>query len=250
MNRIRLLAGAGLVTLLVSLVWLIPAHVAIAVLGVPADTVSGVAGTVWRGSLQRLAIDSIMLGPVSWQVRPARLLLGQLAGHVEATLPDGFVNTGVALSLGGSLSFRDLTGAAPVAWLAPAAGRDGGQLTARFERLDLKGDRINTAIGTLQLAGVVLPIPTAGPRPAPGTYAITFDSRDLGPEALLSGEVTDGGGPLEVSGTVTFTPPRSYALSGTAKPRPEAPPELRTALQMMGPANPQGAHALTLSGSF
>lgn len=115
MPRIRLLAGAGLVALLLSLVGLIPAHVALAIFGVPADTVSGVSGTVWRGSFQRLTINNVVLGPVSWQARPSRLLLGRLAGDVEATLPDGFLNTGVAVSLGGSLSLTDLEGAAPVA---------------------------------------------------------------------------------------------------------------------------------------
>ncbi len=250
MPRFRLLAGTGFVALLLSIVALIPAQFALVILGVPAETVNGVSGTIWRGSLQRLAMDGIILGPVSWQARPARLLLGQLAGDVEATLPDGFVNTGVAVSIGGRLSFSDLEGAAPVAWLAPATGSDGGQLTARFERLELNGDRIDTAIGSLKVAGVVLPIPTAGPRLAPGNYAITFDAKDLAPEALLTGAIADSGGPLEISGTVTFTPPRSYELSGTAKPRPEAPPELLNALKMLGPASPDGAHALSLAGSF
>jgi len=250
MPQFRLLAGTGLIALLLSLVALIPAHFVLAVLGVPAETVNGVSGTVWRGSLQRLAMEGIILGPVSWQVRPARLLLGQLAGDVEATLPDGFVTTRVAVSLGGGLSFSDLEGAAPVAWLAPAAGRDGGQLTARFERVELDGERVSTAIGSLQVSGVVLPIPTAGSRLPPGTYAITFDAEDLAPDALLSGALADGGGPLEISGTVTFAPPRSYELSGTAKPRPEAPPELRNALQMLGAANADGAHTLSLAGSF
>jgi general secretion pathway protein N len=250
MNQIRLLAGIGLAALLASLVGLIPANVALAMLGVPADTVSGVSGTVWHGSLQRLSLDNMTLGPVSWQARPARLLLGQLAADVEATLPDGFVNTRAAISLGGSLSFSDLEGAAPVAWLAPAAGRDGGQLSARFEQVIIDGERIKSAVGSLQIAGVVLPIPTAGARLAPGNYAITFDAEDLAPDALLSGAVTDGGGPLEIAGTLTFTPPRSYELSGTAKPRPEAPPELRTALQMLGPADAAGAHAVKLAGSF
>lgn len=250
MRQFHLLAGVGLIALLVSLVALIPARLALAVIGVPAETVSGVSGTLWRGSLRRIALDGIVLGPVAWQARPTRLLLGQLAAGLEATLPEGFVKTGIALSPGGRLSFSDLEGAAPVAWLAPAAGRDGGQLTARFERLELNGERIETAIGSLQVAGVVLPIPTAGARMAPGNYAITFDAQDLAPEAVLSGAVTDAGGPLEIAGTVTLTAPRSYELSGTAKPRPEAPPELRNALQMLGPASPDGAHTLSLTGSF
>lgn len=250
MPKFRLIAGAGIAALLLSLFALIPAHIGIAAVGLPAGTVSGVSGTVWKGSLQRLAMDGIVLGPVSWEARPSRLILGQLAANVEATLPDGFLTSDVAVSLGGSLSLSDLEGAAPIAWLAPAAGSDGGQLTARFERLEINGERIGTAIGSLTIAGVVLPVPTAGPALAPGNYVITFDAQDLAPDALLTGNVADSGGPLEIAGTVTFTPPRSYELSGTAKPRPEAPAELRNALQMLGPAKPDGSHALSLAGSF
>ena len=119
-----------------------------------------------------------------------------------------------------------------------------------MERLDLDASRIATAIGTLQVAGVMLPVPTTSAGLTPGNYVITFDAKDLGPDDLLTGAVTDAGGPLEISGTVTFTPPRSYALTGTAKPRPEAPPELRNALQMLGAAGPDGAHAISLAGSF
>ena len=72
----------------------------------------------------------------------------------------------------------------------------------------------------------------------------------LGPEEPLTGLLSDAGGPLEIAGTVTFTPPRSYELTGKAKPRPEAPPELRNALQMLGPATPDGAHDLSVAGSF
>jgi Type II secretion system (T2SS), protein N len=49
---------------------------------------------------------------------------------------------------------------------------------------------------------------------------------------------------------VLITPPGSYELKGKAKPRPEAPPELRNALQMLGPATPDGEHDLTVAGSF
>jgi hypothetical protein len=79
---------------------------------------------------------------------------------------------------------------------------------------------------------------------------VTFAADGLKPGTPLTGVLKDTGGPLEVAGTVKITPPRSYELTGTAKPRPEAPPELRNALQMLGPATPDGSHALSLAGSF
>lgn len=250
MRQIRLLAGAGLAALFVFLVALLPASVVVGFLGLPAGTASGLSGTVWTGTAERLSVEGVTLGPIRWSVRPVRLLAGQVAADVKATLPDGFVNGTVALGIGGRIAISNLEGAAPLSWLAPAAGASGGQLAAQFDTLALKAGRIESASGTLKVAGVVLPIPTAGQQLGPGTYSVAFDAEALGPEEPLTGLLSDAGGPLEIAGTVIFTPPRSYELTGKAKPRPEAPPELRNALQMLGPATPEGAHELSVAGSF
>lgn len=250
MRQIRLLAGAGFAALLVSLIALLPARVAFGVLGLPAEAASGLSGTFWSGTAQRLSVGGVTLGPVRWSARPLRLLQGQAAALVEATLPDGFLNGTIAVGAGGKVSISDLEAAAPMAMLAPAAGAGGGQVAARFARLAIKAGRVETAVGTLKVAGVLLPIPTAGRQLGPGTYAVEFDTESLGPDEPLTGLLSDAGGPLEITGTLKFTPPRSYEITGQAKPRPEAPPELRNALQMLGPATADGAHTLSLAGSF
>ncbi len=250
MRQTRLLVAASLSALILSLIALLPARVAFGVLGMPATAVTGWSGTVWSGAVQRVSLGNIALGPVLWHVRPGRLLTGQLAADVQATVPDGFVNATVALSLGGAWSASELEAAAPLAWLAPAMGSAGSQLTARFDKLVVNKGRVEVAVGNLTLAGVVLPIPTAGPQLGPGTYDLAFSADQLGPDELLTGALKDAGGPLEIAGTVTITPPRSYEVTGTAKPRPQAPPELRSALQMLGPATADGSHALSLAGSF
>ncbi|MBL8202464.1 MAG: type II secretion system protein N [Chromatiales bacterium] len=250
MRQSRLLAGTGLAALLVSLVALLPARVALGVLGLPAGVVAGVSGTAWSGTADRVSLGDVTLGPVRWSARPFLLLTGQAAAAVEATLPEGFLSGTIALRLGGKLVISDLEAAAPLSWLAPAAGAGGGQVAARFDRLALKAGQVVTAIGTLNVAGVVLPIATPGRQLGPGTYSVAFDTEALGPGEPLTGLLTDAGGPLEIAGTVTFTPPRSYELTGKAKARPEAPPELRNALQMLGPATPDGAHDLSIAGSF
>lgn len=250
MRQLRLLVAAGLIALLLSLLALLPARVAFSLVGVPATAVTGVSGTLWQGAAQRLTVGGFTLGPVHWEAKPSRLLLGQLAADLGATLPDGFLNATAGLSFRGSLALRNVEAAAPLSWLAPALGGAGSQLTARFDRLVFNAGRVETAMGSLQVAGVVLPIATAGPKLGPGTYVVTFDANGLKPDVPLTGAVKDSGGPLEIAGTVTITPPGSYELKGTAKPRPGAPPELRNALQMLGPATPDGGHALSVAGSF
>lgn len=250
MRQVRLLAGAGLAALLLSLVALLPARVLFGALGLPAGAASGLSGTVWNGTAERLSLGGVTLGPVNWNARPSRLLTGQIAADVEATVPEGFVNGTIAVGLGGTIAISDLEAAAPMSWLVPTAGATGGQVAARFDKLAFRAGRVETAKGTLNVAGVQLPIPTAGRQLGTGAYSVAFDAEGLGSEEPLTGQLSDAGGPLEITGTLMFTPPRSYELTGKAKLRPEAPPELRSALQMLGPATPDGSHDLSVAGSF
>lgn len=250
MRQIRLIVAAGVASLVIFAIALLPARIALTVLGVPATVATGVSGTVWNGAAQGLSLGGFTLGPVQWHAKPARLLLGQLAASVEATLPDGFLNATVALSPGKRIAVSDLDAAAPLSWLAPSLGRPGSQLTARFDRLVVKAGRVETATGSLQVAGVVLPIPTSGLKLAPAAYQVTFAADGLKADEPLTGDLKDSGGPLEIAGKVKITPPRSYELNGTAKPRPDAPPEVQNALQMLGPATPDGGHVLSIAGSF
>jgi hypothetical protein len=250
MAPIRLLVGAGLVSLSLFLVVLLPARVAFAVLGLPPAAASGVSGTLWKGTVEHLAIGGVDLGPLRWDVLLSRLATAQLAADIEATLPDGFANGTVAVGIGSRIAISGLEAAAPLALLAPAAAPGGGQLAARFDTLKLRDGQVAAAVGTVKLADVVLPLAAAGRQLGAGTYEVTFDAPDVEPGQPLTGQLRDGGGPLEIAGTVTITPPRSYELEGTAKARPDAPAELRQALQMLGPATPDGGHALSLAGSF
>ena len=121
MRHLRLLLAVGLIAFLLSLVALLPARVAFALFGVPPTAMTGVSGTLRQGAGQRLTVGGFTLGPVHWQARPSRLLLGQVAADLGATLPDGFLNVTVGLSIRGSLALSNLEAAAPLAWLAVAA---------------------------------------------------------------------------------------------------------------------------------
>ncbi|MEZ5566386.1 MAG: type II secretion system protein N [Gammaproteobacteria bacterium] len=264
-NHTRLFLAVGIVALLASLIVLIPARVVVGLLGLPAGIVSGVTGTLWHGEIEHLTLGNpgpdqqvqgmnrgsrLGLGPVRWQVKPTRLLLGRLAADIQSELPDGFLNTTIAWSPGGTLRLSDLEGAAPIAWIAPAAADPGSQLSARFEKLVIADNRVAAAIGTLQMAGVVLPVATRGAPLRPGSYTLSFDAPDVPDGKPLTGELKDAGGPLELNGTVTITPPRAYEIRGTARARPNAPSELQDALTMLGPAMADGTHALSLAGTF
>ncbi len=248
----RTLLFTGLASLGLSLLLLIPARTVLPLLTKSGAVTSGLAGTVWSGSARTLSAGPLRFDQLRWQFEPWQLLRGELGAHIEGRLPDGFFSGHVSRSLGGRLVIRDIEAAAPLQVLSPgmASLTGNSQLSIRMQQIAWLDGWVETAIGTVQLSQVVLPIPVLAGRTPPGNYIISFDSESLAAGTPLSGKVADGGGPLEISGVLNLSPPRSYELSATVKARDTAPPELVNILKSAGPRAPDGGREFSLAGSF
>ncbi len=248
----RTLLFTGLAAFSLSLLLLIPATTVLPLLTKSGAITSGLSGTIWAGSARTLNAGPLRFDQLRWQVEPWRLLRGELGAHIEARLPDGFFSGHVSHSLGGRLVIRDIEAAAPLQVLSPgmASLTGNSQLSIRMQQIAWLDGWVETAIGTVQLSQVVLPIPVLAGRTPPGNYVLSFDSESLAAGTLLSGKVADGGGPLEISGVLNLTPPRNYELSATVKARDTAPPELVNILKSAGPRAPDGGREFSLAGSF
>jgi hypothetical protein len=229
-----------------------PASTALKWFGPAGMTAVGVQGTLWSGSAASCSVGGVAAEAVRWQVRAWALLLGRLSANVEARIPDGFVTTDVAVSLGG-LRFSELRAATSLPALAallPVTGMR-GQASATLESLELDAGWPTSAVGELKLArleaapfipdgsGALLPL---------GDYTLTFVEA---PDGQLAARFVDNGGPLEVSGSVTIDAARAYTLDALLEPRPDAPSALVEGLKYMT-ADPdaEGRRRLTLTGSL
>lgn len=252
MSRNRVLALTGALVFLVALVVTAPARLAAFALGSSGTSAQGLEGTLWSGRARSFSVLGLRLDQVQWRLHPLRLLRGELAAAVDAVVPGGFVRGDLFWRLSGASGARDLEGGAPLRWLSPGTGAMTGnsQLSVRLETLELKDGWIHTAVGTLNLGDVTLPLPTLRGKLGPGSYSVTFDARDQAPDQPVKGDVRDAGGPLEVSGELELRPSREYTLNATLKPRPDTPAELSTALRTVGPRNPDGGYGFSLAGSF
>ncbi len=252
MRMQRTLLFAGLASFLLWLLMLIPANVILPLLTSSGAITSGMAGTIWSGSARTLTAGPLRFEQLHWQFEPWRILRGELSAHIEAQLPDGFFSGHVARTAGGRLIIRDIEAAAPLKALSPsmAAMTGDSQLSIRMQQIAWLDGWVETAIGTVQLSDVVLPIPVLAGRTPPGNYILSFDSESLAIGTPLTGKVSDGGGPLEISGVLNLSPPRNYELSATVKARDTAPAELVNILQASGPRTPGGGREFSLAGSF
>jgi hypothetical protein len=190
---------------------------------------------------------------VRWQLDALPLLIGRANGRLQARLAEGVADANVSTSLGGRVVLRDVRVGTSLAALAPVApiGDVRGQLTVTLDRLELVDGRPSTIVGQARIGALRVPTFIPGGRGdllALGDYALTFE--DTKGDGLLA-RFADTSGPLDVDGTLTVDPAGRYALDARAAARPDAPPELVQALDLMGgEPGPDGKRAFELSGSL
>ncbi|HET9107369.1 MAG TPA: type II secretion system protein N [Steroidobacteraceae bacterium] len=208
---------------------------------------ASVAGSLWNGYCSGLTVRGAELGDLTWQLRPVRLLAGELAAHIDLEHPPSLFARGeVGIGLGGTLAAHDLTASLPLSptvipGLPPT-------LTGSL--------RLNIALAQLTRQGVVRElagrieahdlVDASGYVTPLGNFAVTFPGGTGEP----TGRLRDLGGPLSVQGKVVLTPQPGYDLSGYVTPRPSAVPALVNAIEFLGTPDAQGRRQFALSGSY
>jgi general secretion pathway protein N len=215
-------------------------------------TLSGIQGTVWSGAAGAALVGDLTVSDLRWRVRGWSLLLGRLAGTLEARLADGFVSTEVSASTS-RVRFTNLRGGASLPALAGVLPLHGmrGQASAQLASLELVDGWPARAVGEIKIGKLeVAPlVPGGAANLLPlGDYTVTF--RDA-PDGRIAATFVDNGGPLEVSGSATLAANREYMLDALIKARAGAPDQLVEGLKFMT-ADPdaEGRRRLTLTGSL
>lgn len=206
-------------------------------------TCTSVDGTVWSGTCAGLTVEHNGLGDLTWQLEPARLLAGKLAGHVELTHGAASARADVALGVHGATLTHvvaDLPLDPALIRGLPREVRGAAHVELALVRLD--SGRIVELKGRVEAHdledrhGQVTPL---------GSYALTFPGGS-GPQTAT---LQDLGGPLAVEGTLRLTP-GGYDLEGLVAPRPGATAELVSSLQFLGSPDASGRRPFSMAGTF
>jgi general secretion pathway protein N len=208
----------------------------------------GVDGQIAEGQASGFSINGRPVDErVQWQFQPLWLLLGRLSAHVDGSglmQGTGSVQQGI-----GGLRVRSMQGSGDIKSLASLAGVGFAPLDGNA-KFDIGSLRVShgvpvSAEGSVELHGVAWAL---GPNPVPlGDFRATATTQN---DAILI-KIDPLGGPMEASGTVTFTPKtQKYDSDLKLHPKDNADPMLRNLLQTMGQPDPTGAFHLKRSGMF
>ncbi|MEE4184470.1 MAG: type II secretion system protein N [Gammaproteobacteria bacterium] len=248
----RKLALAGLALLLAFVIMLFPARTAFGWFAPAGVSAFGIEGTVWRGRARIINAGGLQLRNTEWDLSVLRLFTGRLAGDINTRWSGGFLEGYGALGIGGAISLRDATLNIDVGMLEGLVGIGdiGGQLAARLVELELIDNWPVRLIGTGEIRDLSSALMGQGVPQTVGSIGFEFDTTTETARDVVTGQLRDIGGPLELSGTLVLTPPGDYDLKTRIKARPNAPPALQNNLSFLGPAEPDGTRFFQLAGSI
>lgn len=245
MRSSKRLILVGILTFALGLVITFPARVAYQWFKSPAVKLSGISGSIWRGSATQGSVAGIYLGNIRWHFRPLDLLNGRLGYAISGNPAAGFLDANIAVGLGGSVKLSDVSGVLSLTALGDTLPLKGieGDVTLQFEELVIRDGWTVQATGTVSVANLV----SRYLSPAVlGNYRAEFQPAANG--ILASIEAVDG--VLELTGTITLTPDRNYALVGQVAAKPNAPPAIRQQLQYLGTPDARGMRDFRVEGQL
>lgn len=244
-KRNRGLVLLGLVVLVIALTVTFPARIAYRWASSPFIAMSGIQGTIWNGSAREFSTHGVYLRDLEWRMRPLQLFTGKAVYDVAGSPISGFFESRVSISLGGKVALRDLNASVPLSMFERAANVNGlrGNASLRFERLELVNGRASTMNGTVEVAGLVVPMVAPS---SLGGYRAEFFTQNNG----IVASVEDTDGVVDLAGSLQLNPDKSYAFLGQVGPKPTTPEALRNQLRYLGSANERGLHELRLEGSY
>jgi len=243
MHSKRGLILAGLLTLLVGLLVMLPARVVYHLAAPPGVAVAGIQGSAWHGAAREASVGDIYLHDLQWQLQPFSILTGKLAYTVSAKPVSGFVDAKVSIGLSGVATLTDLNASLPLSLFAGALGIRGlsGSASLDFERVEISGGTASAADGVVQVANLIVPIVD---RNSLGGYKAEFFTQNNG----VTASVEDTDGVVDLAGSLQLRPDRSYQFVAQVVVKPQTPSSVQQQLKFLPPPNERGQQEIRLEG--
>jgi len=247
MHSSRGLVTAAVITLVVGLVVLFPARVAYNWFAPAQFAVSGITGTVWRGSADAADANGVLLRSLNWKFQPLRLFTGSLVYKIDGSPADGFIEGDIFVGIGRSVTVSgdNIRAALPLRIFEQALNVPGlrGNSSLQFARIKLRDGMPVELDGSLDIADLVVPVVNGG---SIGGYRIEFFTADEG----ISASLEDTDGVLDIAGSLQLKSDRSYQLLAQVAPKATAPTVLRRRVERLPAANDRGQRELRVEGTL
>jgi hypothetical protein len=202
-------------------------------------------GTLWSGACTELRSGTVALSDVHWTLRGSALWRLNLAADLTSTDPRAAGQGRFTLHPDGEIELTQLNARLPLAaGLSVFPKGWSGTLELAIDHASVQ----HGLLRALQGRATVHDLHSAYPSADLGSFEL-----EVPPAATampIVGRLRDIGGPLALEGQVRLTDIGAYEIAATVAPREDSNPDLRQALQLLGPADAQGRYPLSLAGTL
>jgi len=244
--------GVGLACFLFFLIAFFPARAGFALFA--PDTVSGFgfSGSIWNGSARLINAGGQQLRNTEWDIALTQLMLGRIGGDFKTRWNGGFAEGFGTISVAGTLRLSETRASVDAAALQMVAGAPalGGQITLQINELKLDDNWPSHLIGQAAVTNLSSSMMGRGAAELIGNFEVYFDSTQEIDPNVLTGNISDTGGPLELTGTLQVEAPANYTLKTRLKARPDAPASLERNLEFLGSPEADGSRLFQFAGSL
>jgi Type II secretion system (T2SS), protein N len=186
------------------------------------------SGSLWHGAAGRFTIAGRDVGAVEWRIHPAALLHFALEADLH-WVHRGFGAEANAVIARSSAALSAIHGGGPIEDLQEFGVARGwrGTVEIALDKLGTDYARISSARGDIKVAGLSAAKIAEGADL--GSYVLHLGDDAVDANGVITGQISDAGGPLSVQGTITASPPQhTGSLSATIQERADLAAELRT----------------------
>lgn len=235
----------GLIVFLAVMVATFPARVAYTWFAPAELQLSGIEGSIWHGSAAEGFAAGAYIQNINWQFMPMALLSGNLAYQTSSNPASGSMDSEVAVGMSGDLTLSNLTGNLPLDLVHPAFQQSGirGDISLQFDSVVISNGMPSTVVGMVTITDFFVPLLSTSTL---GDFRAEFQTI----EGQVVGNVDDTNAVIDVDGTISLNPDRSYTFVGTVAPTSATPASIVDQLPFLGSANELGQHDFRFEGQL
>jgi hypothetical protein len=186
------------------------------------------------------------IADVRWSLHPLSLLRARPVLDVNSNDPRLRGSAQLTLHLNGDLDIEMLNASLPLEGaVVPVPAGWSGVLDLRIDQARVRGGHVAALQGTLTARSLRMDHPATDL----GNFELGFPTAPAG-DAPMLGTLRDLGGPLLLAGQLQLRRDGNYELDGTVAPRDTANADLQNALNVLGPPDAAGRHAVSFAGTY
>ena len=200
-------------------------------------------GNIWRGSAAALSVNSVALGLVAWQIKPACLLVFKFCAQVEQR--NGNISVSALLKVRNTVELHELKARGDTAILKPLLNQyalaPSGSFSVDMLKIVLHDGQLKTMQGKLRLSSLAL---NGVLRVFIGDTDAVFKPRDNHTQITVRNQK----GHLDVSAKVALKADLSYRLEMNIRKNALSSDAVINGMQYVGKPLADGSRQLQQSG--